>query len=379
MKKICQTILINFAVLCTLISGLEIGFQLVYYLKQGHFVFEYCGSRHGTASEKIFERHPYLVGRPRNNIEIKDKSHITVKTSSRHTRWTGAPDNDSRLIRIAVLGGSTTFGTKVDDRDSWPAILQAKLGKKFSVINYGVPGYSTAEAIIQMALVVPDADPHIVVFYQGWNDIHNYHNPSFESDYYQHGMSQHTTLAIPACKEKTALEKFSEVSMIVRLAQKIKTKMFSRARKNALNELKETPDRLVDELYVRNLKTLRCLSKKVAGYSFFVPQVINKERFRQKEGSHWWSPFVKNSAMPELMDRFNLLMKSICPPNDSQCIFVHDILSVQWDSEDFLDFGHFSKSGGEKFASILAERILTKLEEGHPYGLMKQEAQPVLP
>jgi len=281
MKKICLILLINFAVFCTLFTGIEMICQFAYYLKQGQFVFESNIHRNGIASQKIFEPHPYLVGRLRNHIKVKDKSGKTVKTTSRHTRWTGASDNDRHLIRIAVLGGSTTFGTKVDDRDSWPSLLQAKLGKNFCVINYGVPGYSTAEAIIQMALVVPEAEPHIVVFYQGWNDIRNYHIPSFGTDYYQHGMSQYTRLAIPLCNKKTPLDKFSEVSMVVRLARKIKTKIFSSNRKKLSGKLKETPDRLVDKLYMRNLTTLKVLSKHTVKYAFFVPQVINKDRFRK--------------------------------------------------------------------------------------------------
>lgn len=86
---------------------------------------------------------------------------ISITSTDIHTRWTEAPADDQNVISVAVLGGSTTFGTRVTDADSWPALLQDMLGDGYAVTNYGVSGYSTAEAIIQMALIVPETEPNV--------------------------------------------------------------------------------------------------------------------------------------------------------------------------------------------------------------------------
>ena len=118
---------------------------------------------------------------------------------------------------MAVVGGSTTFGTRVTDADTWPWLLQERLGDGYAVANYGVPGYSTAENIIQMALVVPEARPRVVVFYEGWNDIRNYHWPGFQPDYYSHGMTQSDTL-LPATADRAPwLSRAARYSYVMRL------------------------------------------------------------------------------------------------------------------------------------------------------------------
>jgi hypothetical protein len=174
MKSRVRILLINVAFFCTIIVSLEIVGQLVFYAKKGQFVFQ-DGMRIGDENHhrELFEYHPYYVGRLKKNVSVRFNDTV-VSTTEYHTRYTGAPENDDELIRIAVLGGSTTFGTKVSDLDSWPAQLQAKLGAGYSVRNYGGPGYSTAEAVVQLALVVPEWKPDYVILYQGWNDIRHY-------------------------------------------------------------------------------------------------------------------------------------------------------------------------------------------------------------
>jgi hypothetical protein len=57
-------------------------------------------------------------------------------------------------------------------------------------------------------------------------------------------------------------------------------------------------------------------------------------------------------------------MKSVCSNDDSKCIFAEGISDQRWGPEDFVDNGHFSRTGGEKFAGILGDLILQKTKEG---------------
>lgn len=373
MKKWFFLIFANIAIFCTLIVCMELFGQMAYYLIKGRFLFE-KSYKTDYYHRQVFELHPYLAGRLRKNITVENNGK-RIKTTNNNTRWTGAPEDNSKLVRIAVLGGSTAFGTGVTDSDSWPALLQSKLGSQFCVINYGVPGYSTAEAIIQMALIVSEAKPNIVILYQGWNDIRNYHEKELGVDYYGHGMRQYKNLSIPTFNEKTVFDKFVDVSAIFRFVCKIRLKLSPPSEIKSSQPLK-THDPFVDRIYVRNLKTLKLLSENIGSYALFVPQILNNSNYIGKEDSYSWSRNISNSSMPELMHRFNSLMQSICSDNDSKCSFLNSVLTESWGLADFVDNGHFSKRGGEKFAEIISELILIKAKEGNFYKHAQQDAAP---
>ena len=358
MKKLFSLIFINLSVFCTLIVVLEMSGQILYYVTHDRFIFEDSPGIHHT---QLFELHPYLAGRLRKSVIVEEEGK-QITTTHFNTRWTGAPQDDSTRIRIAVLGGSTTFGSGVDDRDSWPALLQEKLGDRFSVTNYGVPGYSTAEAIIQMALIVTESHPHFVIHYHGWNDIRNYHKTDLGSDYYGHGITQYQNLFIPTFKEKTVLEKFNDLSATVRLAHSIGSKLSGPTATKSFPSF-NVPDPLVDSLYVRNLRTLKLLSSEIPSYSLFIPQVLNFEMFESKKEPYWWSVHIENDAMRGLMGEFNALMKSVCSMNDPDCLFVKSVLMEEWTQEDFVDNGHFSRDGGENFIEIISPIILREAND----------------
>ena len=76
---------------------------------------------------------------------------------------------------IFVYGGSTTYDTSVSQGHTWVERLNAKLGPPYELFNLGVPGYSTAEHVIQTAFYsdIDGVYPSCAVYYIGWNDIRN--------------------------------------------------------------------------------------------------------------------------------------------------------------------------------------------------------------
>ena len=346
MKNTFILIAINFAILCTLIVSTEICSQLVYKAITGELFFG------RNIKSKIFEIHPFLAGRPRSNIAIR-QGNKSIRTTDLHTRWTGASQDDDKLIKIAILGGSTAFGTRVSDEESWPALLQEKLGKRFAVINYGVPGYSTAEAIIQMALVVPDKQPQIVIFYEGWNDIRNYHEKELGADYYAHGMGLYGNLSIPMLKNNYS-NSFATIWLIDWIINAVKNPSESK------DDIFSDPDPFVDKIYLRNLKTLRLLTDEINAFGIFIPQVLNYSRFQSKEGADGWSKHILNKSMPFLMERFNSHMEGLCAQKNSNCVVLSEITKQEWLPEDFEDEGHLSKQGGLKFSEVVLNLIRSK-------------------
>ncbi len=86
-------------------------------------------------------------------------------------------DKPAGELRVACLGGSTTYTTFVPDPgDAYPAQLEQSLRDRgvegVRVINAGVPGWSSWESLLSFELRVLDVDPDVVIVYHGVNDVH---------------------------------------------------------------------------------------------------------------------------------------------------------------------------------------------------------------
>lgn len=324
-----------------------------------------------TFHEQAFEPHPYLVGRLKKGVEVREGARVLMRTTALGTRWTGAPEEADGRIRIAVLGGSTTFGVFLDDQDTWPAQLQARLGDRHAVYNFGIPGYSSAEAVIQTALVVPQVRPHVVVFFLGWNDLRNYHEAGLGTDFHSHGMRQYGHMQVPVTftSPLTGLERRSALALLGRMIVD-GTHPFenSDAFAPSVERPLTTPDPLVDENYVRNLRSLRALTRSIGAKAIFVPQILNDPAYLSSRESREWSRGVRDDALPGLMRRLNSFLDQACPEGDPDCRVLEPMEEFAWKPEHFVDEGHFSRAGGEQLAIFLADSItgLPDLGADHP-------------
>ena len=81
------------------------------------------------------------------------------------------------VFRIFTVGDSTTFGLGVENHETFPARLEAKLnegageGLRFEVINGGVPGYNLAHYYLVLRDIVFRYDPDLILLgILPWND-----------------------------------------------------------------------------------------------------------------------------------------------------------------------------------------------------------------
>lgn len=88
-----------------------------------------------------------------------------------------APQKPAGTLRIACLGGSTTFCAEVNaDAETWPeqiaTLLRAKLPDlPIEVFNAGIPGIGIDETRTDYEARVAACDPDVIVLYHATNDL----------------------------------------------------------------------------------------------------------------------------------------------------------------------------------------------------------------
>ena len=115
-----------------------------------------------------------LPGRFKVTINGSYSFNITnLDNTLRVTHPFGA-SSDKPKTGIWIFGDSITYGWSVNDKDTYPWLLQEKL-PDYEVINFGVNGYGTLQNLIQLREALKNgAEPKVVVLvYASWDDVRN--------------------------------------------------------------------------------------------------------------------------------------------------------------------------------------------------------------
>lgn len=115
---------------------------------------------------------------------VKDKrkkQHDATRPKSWRFDLSGDPDR----LRVACLGGSTTHG-------GYPTFLAVELAKRRKtpthVMNWGAPGWTTAETMVNYFTNVQDYGADVLVIHHALNDVPPRRTDGYRSDYahYRH-------------------------------------------------------------------------------------------------------------------------------------------------------------------------------------------------
>ena len=77
--------------------------------------------------------------------------------------------------RVAVVGGSAAFDLGADRGEDWPHLVEKILRDRghagVEVLNAGVPGHSSADAVGKIYAQLWLYEPDVILLYNAWNDI----------------------------------------------------------------------------------------------------------------------------------------------------------------------------------------------------------------
>jgi lysophospholipase L1-like esterase len=290
-----------------------------------------------------FEPHPLLVGIPHPG------SFGPVSHDEAHHRsnWNQGKAADAGLI--FAFGGSTTYDIGNADDATWPSDLSKLLGKDYVVENLGVPGYTSLENLIQSLFVFRERRPACAIYYVGWNDLRSAHVKGLRDDY--------SDFQLPAQIGNLAVGRrpgFLENNMLLlRLILSVFAEKEPRAVAEPGQPLDQKDQRL-SRIFSENMQLIADVDRHFGVKPIFVPQILNYRRFTAGRSSGW-IPLVPDEDVKALMQGMNEDLAAVA--KETGVLYLDRPLSLAWQDSDFVDNGHFSAAGAEKFAEAIAGDI----------------------
>jgi len=256
---------------------------------------------------------------------------------------------DLRKDLIFAFGGSTTYDITVTQGATWVERLQSELGGVYTVLNFGMLAHSTTENLIDTAFyegIIPKR-PVCAIYYVGWNDIHTAHIEQLDRAYADYHL--------PLIAVRSPDLYFAPYSPVTRLLSRIAKSRFDSIPPAPTFDGKAAvtgSDRDLEAIFAEHVDTIRAINESRGIKTIFVGQVLNRENLNYRpQDINTWVHLVRNADVWPLLEHFNTILRDVAVRHGAKYI---DPGIDHFETRDFIDQGHFSAAGSEKFAKLIA-------------------------
>jgi len=341
--------IIFFVVLALLLTVCAEGlFAIALRLSEGQWPY----SRPRSANYLLFEPNPDWVISPRKNVSV------TVLGNSHHHNSDGFRGNEFSRVktrhRIACIGGSTTYCIGVGDDQTWPCDLEQLLQPDYEVLNFGIPGHSSAEHKKLLPYVLDRFSPDIVIFQMGLNDLRSMNLDDPGPDYANFHRRSLLFAVTGACR-RDRLPRCALIQGTVALLEKMRilpTSPFPNG--PPPGHLSDSVDPRVVATFTTNLDILvrECLAKHVR--VVLLPQAMSPGTITETNYK-WWVPYLTKKGIFNALDALNAVMRRRA--DGDQVIYAGFMDGVTWDPAEFADPSHLNSEGNMRLARLLKDDV----------------------
>jgi len=303
-----------------------------------------------------FQWHPLLQAVPIASLKLTSSTGLAIQHTREGTRGSDPEGSLESKTVVATFGGSTTYDIGAGEGETWPDRLGQALDRgsdkgHYFVVNHGVPGYTTAEHLIQTAFYQTKfgKPPRCALYYVGWNDLRNAHIARLDPGY----ADFHLPSQIDSQKVRRIGGAHVTFSPSLTLLMRFVAANFDTARyfadpygQPAVSG--DDPD--LDVIYRRNIAAISAINRQRGVSTIWVGQLLNRERLTG-DGQYGWLPLVRDRDLWPMQQRFNEVLKQTAAALGDTYVGIEPASFV---GVDFVDQGHFSARGAKHFADDLA-------------------------
>lgn len=304
-----------------------------------------------------FQWHALLQAVPIPSLRLTSATGLAISHTSEGTRGRDPrPEGLSGRAMVATYGGSTTYDIAGGEGDTWSDRLAGALDRgkdagHFLVVNNGMPGYSTVEHLIQTAFYQQKfgKTPRCAVYYVGWNDLRNAHIPKLDPGY----ADFHLPSQVDSLKTRRIGGSQVTLSPLLTVLLRVLGASVDTVRYFA-DPYGRPPvdgdDPKVEALFARNVRSISAINHERGVVTIWVGQLLNRAQLRG-DGRYGWLPLVRDRDLWPMQQRLNAVLARTATALGDLYI---DVPIDDFSDSDFVDNGHFSVAGAQRFADFLA-------------------------
>jgi len=246
------------------------------------------------------------------------------------------PQSLEGKIVIELFGGSNAYDIFLREDQAWANLLEKILGERYVVLNHAVPGYSTAEHVIQTAFYeTPYGEkPRCAAYSVGWGEVQNAHIKDLDPGY----ADFHMRWLVDALHARRLGKQWMTVSPVFStlglwLADAVDTVRPAAA---VHKEPILGADPALEAIFTRNIRSISAINRDRGIRTIWISQPMN---------------VAQDPPLWADIQRLNAIVKREAGTLGDTYI---DVPMDGFGSTDFKTMIHFLPAGAKKFAELVA-------------------------